>query len=66
MKRLHSLAVTIVSRSTLMSADAIVIGTTWYKLWKGRVDFVLGRNTLSSILLVDGETCTFAPWLQQF
>ena len=38
-----------------MLADGIVIATTWYKLYRGRIKGVLGSNTLSNVLLVDGE-----------
>ena len=49
------LAVTLFSRSTLILADAIVISVTWYKLCM--TSGVLGKNTLSNILLVDGKMC---------
>ena len=48
--------VTILSRSTLMLADGIVIGTTWYKLFRDRKDAtLLGIKSLSNVLFVDGE-----------
>ena len=38
-----------------MLADVIVVGTTWRRLYRGRVAGVLEANALSSILLMDGE-----------
>ena len=47
----HSAAVTIVSRTSLILADAILVCTTWFKLYRGGG---LRKKTFAYVLLYDG------------